>query len=114
MSNEDIIHELKKISKLLTFAYSDKIIRELEKMASTEKRKMMWVLIDGTKDPEEISKRVGLSARSVYDFQNILEAAGLANNPWGKPASKIFDYVPPEWIELLPPEKVEGDEVNNE
>ena len=41
-------------------------------------------------------------------FQKLAEDASLINNPWGKPASKIFDYVPPEWIELVPKESDEG------
>jgi len=43
MSKEELLQELQKISKLLTFAYSEKIESELEKVANTNNRKMMWV-----------------------------------------------------------------------
>jgi len=104
MSNNDILKELQKITKLLTFAYADQITKELEKIATTNERKIIWVLIDEKKNPEEIAKISGASLRSVQRFQKLAEDAGLINNPRGKPASKIFDYVPPEWIELVPKE----------
>jgi len=108
MSNEDVTKELQKITRILTFVYADKIENELEKIATTDERKIFWVLIDEKKNPEEIAKISGASLRSVQRFQKLAEDAGLINNPRGKPASKIFDYVPPEWIELVPKESDEG------
>ena len=67
---------------------------------------MIWTLLDGKRMPKEIGSIIGISDRSIREFQTILETANLATNPWGKPATRIFDYVPPEWIELLPKDKI--------
>jgi len=110
LSDIDVINELRKISKLLTFAYSDKKESELEKIVTTDERKVFWVLIDGHRNSDEISEISGASARSVQRFQKLAQEAGLINNPKRKPASKIFDYVPPAWIELVPKEPNEESE----
>lgn len=105
MSNEDIINELKNISKLLTFAHSEKIKAELEKIATNDERKLIWVLIDGIKVNKIIAKKINITERSVRRNIKIFEEAGLVHNPRRKPASRLLNYIPPDWIELLPPEK---------
>lgn len=104
MSNEDTLNELKKITKLLTFAYSDKIEVELNKIANTDNRKKIWVLIDGSRDAPEIAKIINITDRAVRDFLNLAKPAGLINYQRNNPPVKILDYVPLEWIELLPKE----------
>jgi len=110
MSNEDIINELKNISKVLILSNSDKITTELEKTATNNERKIIWVLINGINDNKGIAERVGITERSVRRTIKLFEEAELVDNPWGKPARRLLNYVPPAWIELLPPEK----EVNEE
>ena len=97
--------DLKNISKLLTFAHSEKIKAELEEIATNDERKMIWVLIDGTKVNKIIVERVNIMKRSVRRNIKVFEEAGLVLNPRGKPASRLLNNIPPYWIELLPPEK---------
>jgi len=102
MSNNDTLKELKKITKLLTFAYSDKIEAELSKVANTDNRKMMWVLIDGIRGAPQIADAIKVYASTVRDFLNAAKSAGLIEYQRNNPPVKIIDYVPPVWIELLP------------
>ncbi len=103
MSNKEdpILAELKKISKLVTFAHGDAIERELAKIANTEKRKVMWVLMDGTRMTKDIADFVGMTEQGVNKFLRELSLAEFAKNPKGKPPRRLIDYVPPSWISLL-------------
>ena len=98
---DPILTELKKISKLLTLAHGDALEKELEKIANTEKRKVMWVLIDGTRMTKEIAEFIGVTERGVNKFLRELSLAEFAENPRGKPPRRLIDYVPPSWINLL-------------
>lgn len=102
MSDKEILNEIKNISKLLILINSNKITVELEKIISTDERKMIWVLFDGERTNEEISSITGASIRTIQGFRKILGEADYIENPWGKPASKKINYVPTEWISLLP------------
>ena len=101
MSEREILEELKKISRILTLAYSDVIERELSKIATTNERKKIWVLIDGVRTSKDIAKEVGVTVRSVNRFLAIAAKARLVENPRGKPPRRLIEYVPPSWIELL-------------
>ncbi len=101
MGKEELLQELQKISKLLTFAYSEKIESELEKVANTNNRKMMWILIDGIRGATDIAKEIRVSGQAVRDFLNQAKPAGLIDYKRNKPPVKLFDYVPPSWIELV-------------
>jgi len=102
MSNEDpSLLELKKILKVLTIAHSESLERELSKIATSDERKRIWVLIDGVRTTEDIAATVGVTVRSVNRFLKLVATAGLVDNPWGKPAKRLLDYVPPSWIELV-------------
>lgn len=105
--NELILKELKKISKILTLVYAKPIEKELGKIANTDKRKIMWVLIDGEKMSKDIAEILNVSEEAVNKFLRKLSVAGFATNPKGKPPKRIIDYVPPSWIELL--DKLEGE-----
>lgn len=98
--NELILEELRKISKLFTIIHGDVIERELEKLASTEKRKVIWVLIDGRKMSKDIARIVKVTEVAVNKFLREMARAGFIVNPKRKPPRRIIDYVPPSWIEL--------------
>ena len=98
---DPVLAELKKISRLLTLVYGDVIEKKLEKIANTEKRKVMWVLIDGTRMTKDIADFVDLTERGVNKFLRELSLAEFAENPKGKPPRRLIDYVPPSWISLL-------------
>lgn len=97
------LRELQKITKTLTLAHSESLEKEISKYASTDERKIVWVLIDGINMPEDIAKRIGhrIKKRAIYDFLKILEKAKLIENPKRKPPKRLIDLVPASWIELL-------------
>jgi hypothetical protein len=102
----DELTELKKISKLLILAHCEAIEKELSKYATTDERKKIWVLIDGTKLPRDMVSQIGnITQRAIEIFLDELEKAQLITNPKRKPAEKLLDYVPPKWIELLEKDK---------
>lgn len=112
MTHKDpVLEELKKISKILTLAHAESIEKELSKVATSDERKKIWVLIDGIRMSKDIAKKIGVTVRSVNRFLAIASRTGLVENPWGKPPKRIVDYVPPSWAELLKlPEEEEKEE----
>jgi hypothetical protein len=80
---------------------SDKLTSELEKYASTDERKMIWVLLDGKNSNERISEITGLKVRTIQDYKKILENADLIENPYGKPGTRKINFVPSEWLGLV-------------
>jgi len=101
MSTEAMLRELKKISKILTLASASSLEKELEKIASTNDRKKMWVLIDGKRRQREIAADAGVTQAAVSYFLSAAVAAELIEYPRGEPPRRIIDYVPPAWIELV-------------
>lgn len=108
MTNDETLKELKKISKILTMAHGEQLEKELDKIATSDDRKRIWVLINGELTPEEISKQTRITIGTVKNYLTALKKTELIENPYGKPPRRLVDYVPPEWIELLklPEEKV--------
>ena len=99
MSSEPVLRELQKISKILMLANAEIVENELSKIASTEDRKKMWVLIDGQRMPKEIADTVGVTPMAVSYFLSSAVTAGLIEYIQGTPPRRILDYVPPAWIE---------------
>ena len=103
MSSEEL-EELQKITRILTFAHSNSLEKTISKYASTDKRKMIWVLIDGINMPQDMINRIGatkIKQRTVYGFLEVLEQAKLIENPKRKPPKRLIAFVPASWIELL-------------
>lgn len=99
--SDDVLKELKKISKIMTLSNGKALETEIAKYASTNDRKKIWVLIDGKKQSDEIAKIIGVTKRAVDIFLKILEDATLVEREFNKPPTRILDYVPVDWIELL-------------
>jgi hypothetical protein len=100
------LRELKKISKILTLANASIIENELSKIANTDSRKKMWVLIDGKRMPQDIADMVGVTRRAVtYFLDDAATADFIEYNPY-EPPRRIF-YVPPSWIDLIAKERGE-------
>ena len=97
----DELAELRKISKILILANAKAIEDELLKYATTDERRKIWVLIDGKRMSKEIAKSIGITTRAVDMFLKDLESAEVIDNPWGKPPTRILDYVPASWLELI-------------
>lgn len=102
MSSNELM-ELRKITKILTLAHGDSLERAIAKYASTDNRKIIWVLIDGSNMPNDIIRKMGttrIKRRTVYDFLEVLEEVKLIVNPKRKPPKRLIDFVPSSWIEL--------------
>jgi hypothetical protein len=103
--------ELRRISRILLFANADTIEAELSKIANSNGRKKMWVLIDGRRTTKDISLGAGVTTRAVTYFLEDASTAGLAEYTPHRPPSRILDYVPPSWIALLTEKRREADQV---
>jgi len=101
MSTDATLRELRKISKILILANAGEVEKELSKIASTNDRKKMWLLIDGKRMPADIAKEAGVTAMTVSYFLSAAVAAELVEYKRGEPPRRILDYVPPSWIELV-------------
>ncbi len=98
----DELKELQKITRILTLANADSLSQALSEYASTDERKMIWVLIDGVQMPKDMAKKIGkITVRAVTSFLKELETARLIENPKRKPPTRLIDIVPSEWIDLL-------------
>ena len=101
VADEEILKELRNISKIITISSGPAIEKELEKYATSEDRKKIWVLLDGVKQSDEIAKIIGKTRRAVDTFLKILEEVGLVERPYNKPPIRRLDYVPASWAEFL-------------
>lgn len=100
------VKELERISRILMLVHAEEIESELSKYATTDERKKVWVLIDGKNMPKDMAKLAGnLKVRAIEIFLKQLAKAKLIENPSRKPPSKLIDYVPLSWTELLENEK---------
>jgi hypothetical protein len=104
------LRELKKISKILMVANALIIEKELSKLATSDARKKIWVLIDGKRMPKDLAKEVGITQMAISYFLNAAASAEFIEYTQREPPRKILDYVPPSWIDLVTKELVEIDE----
>lgn len=108
-TDTDILNELKKISKILTISNGSAVETELSKYATTDERKIMWALIDGKNTTEDITKIINKTKRTVDTFLSILEKAELIEErKYGVPPIRRLDYIPSEWIQLIPKQSEES------
>ncbi|RGI41830.1 hypothetical protein DXB43_13375 [Roseburia sp. OM04-10BH] len=95
--NEQILEELIMIRKLLTILSQDKLADFNEQIKNryltTEQRKKMYDLFDGTKSLKEIGEEVNTSSEAVRLFAVSLEKAGLieyVSNTKAKCPKRLF------------------------
>ena len=101
MSDSDAtLRELRVISKILLLSNSQAVKKEIEKICTSDPRKKMWILSDGSRMPAAIATEAKVTAMAVSTFLNAGEVAGLIHYKRGEPPMRVLDYVPPEWIEL--------------
>ena len=105
----DELTELRKISKILLLANASVIESELGKIATSDDRKRMWVLIDGVRMLKDIANKLRVTERAVRYFLDAMAAGGFVENLRGEPPKRILDYVPPSWIELAQAEEKEAE-----
>lgn len=96
-----ILSELKKISKILMLSNAPIIEIELSKIVISDSRKKIWVLINGKRMPKDLARETGVTQMAVSKFLSTSTTAELIEYTQREPPSKILDYVPPSWIELV-------------
>lgn len=112
-TDEDMLKELRKISRVITISNGPTLETELAKYANTNERKIIWTLVDGRQKAEDIAKQIGKTKRAVDLFLELLEKAELIEErKYGVPPVRILDYVPSEWIQLIP-KKTEESQLDN-
>lgn len=125
MAQQDIIEILRQINdnmmalkRLKELEMREVVTKEIERIASTPVRRKMWIMSDGTKRTDEISKIVNVSRRAVqYFIQESVNSGLLGVDRRGYPVRRI-EWVPPEWTENAilrePSTKEKQDVVQNE
>lgn len=101
MSEEETLKALKSILKVLILSNADVIEKELTKIATTNERKKMWVLIDGKRMPKDLATQTGVTQMAVSYFLNACVVAEFVEYERGEPPRRILNYVPPDWINLV-------------
>jgi hypothetical protein len=107
LSEKEVLRELKKMSRVLLLANATQVERELGKIASTDDRKKIWVLVNGSLTSKEIADRVGITQRGVNLFLREAKLAEFIDYDEDCPR-RILDYVPAAWIALVPGEEGPG------
>lgn len=100
MSEQDVLRELQSISKILVLTNSQIVERELAKVASSDDRKRMWILLDGKHTTKDIASEVKVTPRAVRYFLADAERIGLVDFVNDFPRRRL-DYVPPSWLGLI-------------
>src|SRR5437867_2303710 len=97
---DPVLKQLQLITRILTIAHADRVANELAKIATTDDRKRMWILIDGKQMAKDIAKKLNVSDRAVNYFLREVTLAGFVENPPRKPPAKLIDFTPPSWLPL--------------
>lgn len=106
-----VLRELIKISKILTLVNASIIEKELSKIANSDARKKIWVLMDNKRMPKDLAEQAKVTAMAVSYFLNAAATAGFIEYASRSPPRRIIDYVPPSWIDLVM-EEVDESEKN--
>ena len=87
---------LEDIRKLIELQTRSVIKQELEKVASTPERKMMWVLCDGNTSTTKIAEALNVSVRAVQYFVHEAQAHDLIKLDKRGYPRRIVEWVPVE------------------
>ncbi|MHA1757419.1 MAG: hypothetical protein ACTSVV_11655 [Promethearchaeota archaeon] len=96
----EILNELKMIKNLLIITNKELIENFLESIITTQKRKLMWCLINGENTTKKIAEMTKTTTRAVQYFLSDLFDFGLIALTKNSPPKKILNYIPPEWLKL--------------
>ena len=105
---DELLREIRNMSRVLLLANAKVIEVELTKIATTNERKKMWVLMDGTRKPKDIAALVKVTPMAVSYFLSAGVAANLVDYRPGEAPRRAIDYVPPLWIDLARLPQAEG------
>lgn len=110
-ASEDLVmQELKKITKILTLTNAGVLETEIAKVANSDARKKIWVLMDGKRATSDLVRETRLTLKAVLNFINVAQTAELVEYIQRQPPRRKLDYVPPAWIGLVELPKVEDEE----
>lgn len=99
-TNLIMLEELRNIRKLLEILVRGEIYKSLEEIATTNERKKIWHLIDGSRSTEDIANTLNITQRAVQIFLQKLNQENLIEfEKRGYPIRK-YDYVPNQWRDL--------------
>ena len=103
-NQEDSWAELKKLTRIIAVPIA---IKQLEALANSDERKAIWVLCSGRFTREQMSKKSGISLRTVTTFVDLAMTYGLLEEEKGKGGhpKRVIDYVPSDWKKLVKKEK---------
>ena len=94
---KQIISEFREIKHIVLLNSRENLKKEIEDIASTDERKVIWGLLDGMTLTTDIAAKVGVSARTVQIFVLQLEEKELVvTEKRGYPKRRI-DYIPSDW-----------------
>jgi transcription initiation factor IIE alpha subunit len=109
----EIKEEVSLIRRYLEFQITDFVKEELDKIASTHERKLVWMSLDGTKTTQGIAEEVGISIRAVQHFiKQLRELNLIAEKKKGYPQRRI-DIIPSKWEKIRETNKSEEEEIDN-
>jgi len=94
---EQILAELGEIKQILLLNSREVLKNELNEIASTEERKQIWGLLDGLTSTADISKKVGVSLRTVQMFAFQLEEKEFVITEKRGYPKRRMDYIPSDW-----------------
>lgn len=97
---DELLREIRNMSRVLLLANAKVIETELAKIATTNERKKMWILMDGTRKPKDLAGMVKVTPMAVSYFLSAGVAAKLVDYHPGDAPRRAIDYVPPAWIDL--------------
>src|SRR4029077_13979666 len=94
---ERLVEEMVSIRRLVEILAKDALRTGLEAVATTDIRKKVYAMIDGSTNTEDIAKRSGLSIRSIQDVVKKLMELDLVTVPKRGFPKRRFDWVPTDW-----------------
>jgi len=92
-----IVEKLTLIERYIKIIARSSIVEEVRRVATTEKRRLMWFLCNGKNSTEDIARYVKASVRAVQYFVDEAEKAGLIEFEKRGYPKRICDVFPPEW-----------------
>ena len=96
---DKILSELSIIKASLMVSNYDIIEQNLDKIITTDDRKLMWIHLDGKKTQDEIAKLVGKTQAAVSYFISWGKNFGLIDDN-NSQARRTIDIIPKSWHEL--------------
>ena len=108
-NQEESLGELTRLTRIIAVPIA---IKQLEDLASSDERKAIWVLCSGRLTRDQISKKSGVSLRTVTTFVDLAMTYGLLEEEKGKGGhpKRVIDHVPSDWKNLVKKKQTKKEE----